>query len=142
MFMSVIETLMGEYYNIHEAYEYIIEMSSLRQLMIKNAIIEMEANNLQSYIFHVNKIEKLLDGYSCIGKSYSRGLKGFFIKEPSEGIHRLLIIYDGDYINIYEDSKDKLLMTYAISDEKTIKDNIFKLAVTPVVTLESKHFSQ
>ena len=27
-------------------------------------------------------------------------------------------------------------------DEKTIKDNIFKLAVTPVVTLESKHFSQ
>ena len=122
MFMSVIETLMGEYYNIHEAYEYIIEMSSLRQLMIKNAIIEMEANNLQSYIFHVNKIEKLLDGYSCIGKSYSRGLKGFFIKEPSEGIHRLLIIFDGDYINIYEDSKDKLLMTYAISDEKTIKE--------------------
>jgi len=72
--------------------------------------------------FFVEKINKIENGYKCDGlMNYGWGRK-IFITNPTKGKHTLYILYDGDYINVYEDSKDKLLMTYAITDEKTLKE--------------------
>ena len=125
MMKSHIETLRGEWYSTKEALEEIIALSGKEQLAIRNTFIFMKANYQQYYWFFVEKIQKLNDGYKCEGFISMRngyGYKGsnIFINNPTQGNYTtLLILFDGDYINVYEDSKDKLLMTYVITDKKT-----------------------
>ena len=121
-FESTFESLSGEWYTTQESYEYIINKSPDTQLMIKNAIIYISANNEQNCWFFVEKINKVKNGYKCDGLINYGWEKNVFITNPTKGKHTLYILYDGDYINVYEDSKDKLLMTYAITDEKTLKE--------------------
>ena len=121
-FESTFESLSGEWYTTQESYEYIINKSPDTQLMIKNVIICISANNEQNCWFFIEKINKVKNGYKCDGLMNYGWEKNIFITNPTKGKHTLYILYDGDYINVYEDSKDKLLMTYAITDEKTLKE--------------------
>lgn len=121
-FENAFYILSGEYYTKQDSYEYFIEHSSKSQLAIRNPIIIIDANNEQCCVFFVEQIHKISDGYKCEGymQVYYNG--DIFFMNPTNGRHTLLIIYDGDYINVYEDSKDKLLMTYAMTDENTLKE--------------------
>ena len=122
LFESTFETFSGEWYTTQESYERIIEISSNAQLAIRNSIIDIDANNQQSCWLLVEKINKIKDGYKCEGRLEYQFISNIFITNPTKGKHTLYILYDGDYINVYEDSKDKLLMTYAMTDEKTLKE--------------------
>lgn len=117
----------GEYYTEQESYEYFIENSYKRYLAITNAIIDLATNVEQNCILFIENINKIENGYECKGfLKYDFDNVDYlslpFIGTPISGNHTLLIIYDGDYINIYEDSRDKLIMTYAITDENTLKE--------------------
>ena len=122
IFKHTIESLRGEWYTTQEAYEEIIRLYPKTQLTIKNTMIYINADYEQSCLFFVEKINKIKDGYKCEGFLQNKRDGNIFITNPTKGKHTLYILYDGDYINVYEDSKDKLLMTYAITDEKTLKE--------------------
>ena len=122
IFKYRIESLRGEWYTSQEAYEEIIRLYPKTQLTIRNTMIYINADYEQSCLFFVEKINKIKDGYKCEGFLQNKRNGNVFITNPTKGKHTLYILYDGDYINVYEDSKDKLLMTYAITDEKTRKE--------------------
>ena len=113
----------GDYYSEQESYEWFTRRSYKRGLALENAIVAVSTNN-DYCSFFIENITKIKNGYECKGllkrpHSNDTNLTNAFITTPTNGKHTLLILFDGDYINVYEDSKDKLLMTYAITDEKT-----------------------
>ena len=122
MFNDTFESLKGEWYTEQECYESVIKHSSSKQLSLKNTIVTLSANNEQHCWLFVNTIEKIFKGYRCTGYIEYGWEDHIFITSPTKGPHTLLILFDGDFINVYEDSEDKLLMTYAITDEKTLNE--------------------
>ncbi len=117
--------LSGEYYSEQEAYEWFIERSYRRGLALNNAIINVTTNNEDGCCLFIENIKKIENGYECDGFLKYEIIRNtdiisnILITTPTQGKHTLLILFDGDYINVYEDSKEKLLMTYAITDDKT-----------------------
>lgn len=127
LFDNDFQALSWEYYTEQESYEYLLKKSYSRFLLMQNTIIDLQTNNEQSCILYIDTIKEINNGYECKGylnydMNNSNGKCIPFINMPQKGPHSLLILFDGDYINVYEDSKDKLLMTYVITDEKTLNE--------------------
>lgn len=121
-FTTLFTNLKNEDYTEQESYKYFIENNNNRQIAITNPIVRLDANNQQCINFFVNYIKKIKNGYECEGVINYTYKREYFINTPTKGSHTLLILFNGDFINVYEDSEDKLIMTYAITDEKTLNE--------------------